>query len=62
MRFAVPIKGGSVRLDNITLRSEGDVDLPNVGYIGANNQTANIVYTDSAEYDPDCAPSACKRQ
>lgn len=61
MRFAVPTKGGSVRLDNITLRSEGNVDLPNVGYIGAANQTANIVYTDSAEYDPDCAPSAYQK-
>lgn len=59
-RFTIAA-GHSIVLDNITLRSEGNIDLPNVGYIGADNQTANVVYTDTAEYEPDCKPSGCQK-
>lgn len=51
MRFAVPVKDGSVRLDNIMLRSEGTMNMDEVGYISPGDTKASVTLTDTAEYD-----------
>lgn len=58
MRFAVPTKDGSVRIDNITLRSEGTIDLPSDSYIGADASNASVNFTDTVAFDPENSPSS----
>ena len=58
MRFAVPTKGGSVKIDNITLRSEGTMNIDGVSYISPGDTKANIIFTDNASYAPENSPSS----
>ena len=56
-RFTVA-KGSTVVIDNITLRSESDINMSNVSYIEANAAKAAVTVEDTAAFDPSASVSS----